>query len=53
MGLHSTHQAYRTISKLGIYNPRLNTAWTIKTSQIDPHLALGIERDIIGYQDAE
>lgn len=52
MGLHSTHQAYRAIRRLGIYNPRLNTAWTIATSRIDPHLALGIERDIIGYQDA-
>lgn len=55
MGIHSTHPEFQTIDTLGIYNPILNTAYTIKVSEISNEVMQAVSRDVIGYttpQDA-
>ena len=50
MGVHSTHPEFKTIEKLGVYNPLLNKAYFANISDIDNSVFAVICRDIIGYK---
>lgn len=49
LGIHSVHKEFQTIKKLGIYNPELNTAYTISLSDISDEVFYNVSRDVIGY----
>lgn len=34
MGLHSRYPVYRSIRRLGLWNPRLDTAWLLDVDRI-------------------
>lgn len=49
MGRRSSNNNFKTITKIGFFNPRLNASYTLKLDQIDPKILNEIDRDIIGY----
>lgn len=49
MGKHSGQEIYKSIAKLGIFNPRLNTAYLLKISDISPAIIEAVEKNIICY----
>lgn len=49
MGRRSSNDDFKTITKIGFFNPRLNAAYTLKVDQIDPKILNEIDRDVIGY----
>lgn len=49
MGQHSGQDIYKNISKLGIFNPRLNTVYTIDIQNISPEIIKEIEKEVICY----
>lgn len=49
MGMHSTVAEFRTIKKLGIYNPRLDTEWIISVDDIPQEVIEEVDNDVIGY----
>lgn len=49
MGCHSIHPEFKSINKLGIFNPRLNTIYTININSISPEIIKEIENDVICY----
>lgn len=54
LGLHSIHaDIYRAIDKLGFFNPRLGTVYTISVSDIPDEVLHEIEMDVICYEEDE
>ena len=51
MGIHSIHNEFSSIKKLGIYNPRLNTIYLIQIENIDKNIIDEVSNKIIGYND--
>lgn len=49
MGKHSGKKEFDSIEKIGIFNPRLNTAYIKKVSDIPEKIMNEISYDIIGY----
>lgn len=49
MGQHSVQDYYKPLTKIGIYNPRLNTVYTKKVSDIDETILNEIATKVIGY----
>lgn len=49
MGLHSGKPEFKSVRKLGLYNPRLNTVYTIDTNLIQPNIIKTVETAVIGY----
>lgn len=49
MGQHSGQDVFNDISQIGIYNPRLNIAYTYKLSWIDEYIISDVEDCVIGY----
>ena len=49
MGQHSTKPEFKSIDKLGIFNPRLNTIYTLSISKIDSKVIQAVERDVMCY----
>ena len=49
MGLRSIHAEFSDVEKLGIFNPRLNTMYTIKTELIDSFVIDEVCDKVIGY----
>jgi hypothetical protein len=49
MGMHSKHKEFKSIRKLGIYNPRLNKIYEIEISKIDKSIIEEVEDDVIVY----
>jgi hypothetical protein len=49
MGQHSGQGLFKSISKIGIFNPRLNTAYQLEVSKIPKETIETIEKDIICY----
>lgn len=49
MGLHSTHEHFQSISHLGFFNPRLNTAYVCPVSSISVETITEIENNVICY----
>lgn len=51
MGIHSIYNEFSSIKKLGIYNPRLNTAYLIQIANINKNIIDEVSNKIIGYND--
>lgn len=49
MGKHSVHKEFNNITKLGIYNPRLNKIYTINLNVIPQSIIDIVSQDVIGY----
>lgn len=49
LGIHSIHQEFKSIKKLGIFNPELNTAYTVSISGIPDETFYKVSKDVIGY----
>ncbi|MDI2112623.1 hypothetical protein [Commensalibacter nepenthis] len=47
LGIHSDNTALHQISKIGIYNPRLNNAYIIAIKDIPKNIITSVEQDII------
>lgn len=50
MGLHSTHQDFKNIEYIGIYNPRMNSVYRYKLNNISDDVISDIEKYVIGYR---
>lgn len=49
LGIHSIHKEFQATKKLGIYNPELNTSYTISLSEISDEVFYNVSQDVIGY----
>ena len=49
MGQHSGQEIFKNITKIGIFNPRLNTAYQLEVSKIPKETIEAIEKDVICY----
>lgn len=49
MGLHSGKPEFKTIKKLGFFNPRLNTVYLLDTNSIPNEVITTVEQDVICY----
>ena len=49
MGQHSKQKIFKSIKKIGFYNPRLNIVYELKTSDIPKDVISIIEKDVICY----
>jgi hypothetical protein len=49
MGKHSIHPEFQATTHLGIFNPRLNTAYRIAEAAIPAETIAEVERGVIGY----
>ena len=50
MGMHSIHDEFSVIKKLGIFNPRLNRVYLLEISQIPLETLETVEKEVIGYE---
>lgn len=50
MGMHSTDPHFKTIRRLGIFNPRLNKVYLFELSNLSQDTIAQVERDVIGYR---
>ncbi|MBR6332551.1 MAG: hypothetical protein IKR78_05425, partial [Dehalococcoidales bacterium] len=50
MGLHSGKPEYKSIKKLGIFNPRLNKVYTLDVDSIPDETIKEVENDVICYK---
>lgn len=50
MGCHSVHPEFKSIKKLGIYNPRKNKAYLIDIMTIPQEIIDEVSREVIGYK---
>lgn len=49
MGQHSGKEEYRNITKLGIFNPRLNIAYVFEMKNVPKNIIEEVEQDVICY----
>lgn len=49
MGQHSQKPEFKGITKLGIFNPRLNTVYTLEMSKVPADVIRAVENDVICY----
>lgn len=49
MGTNSTHTEFYRIKKLGIYNPRMNKAYTIDIASVPDNVIEEVSTNVIGY----
>lgn len=50
MGVHSIHEEdFLDIENIGIFNPRLNTVYLLKISDISQETIKAVSEQIIGY----
>ena len=49
MGQHSEKKEFKNLSKLGIFNPRLNKVYLINMSDIPDDIIKSVEYDVICY----
>ncbi len=49
MGRHSGQDVYKGIKRIGIFNPRLNTAYLLDVNRIPAETIRQVEKDVIGY----
>lgn len=49
MGQHSEQDMYKNITKLGVFNPRLNTIYLLDVKDIPNEVIDEVEKDVIGY----
>lgn len=53
MGLHSDYPEFNNVRHLGLFNPRLNLAYTLDVDNISSDVIRTIESDVICYGDEE
>ncbi|WP_150384331.1 hypothetical protein [Bifidobacterium rousetti] len=51
MGLHSVHPVYRDMTRLGLFNPRLDVAYLLDVADIPDDVIHTVEHEVIGYED--
>ncbi len=51
MGQHSGQEIYKNITKIGIYNPRLNEIYRLDINKIPTEVIKSIERNILCYPE--
>lgn len=51
MGMNSVHEEFKLITKLGIFNPRLNCLWTKDIASIPQETINEVSATIIGYKE--
>lgn len=49
MGQHSGQKIYKTITKIGIFNPRLNKVYLLNVSKVDKAIIESVEKEVICY----
>ena len=49
MGIHSVYPEFQCINKLGIYNPRQNSIFTLNIADISSDIIEAVKKDVIGY----
>ena len=49
MGQHSGQKIFKSITKIGIFNPRLNTVYTLDIANIPNDIISTVESNVIGY----
>ena len=49
LGIHSVHDEFLSINKLGIFNPERNTAYQVDLKDIPAKVYHEVSRDVIGY----
>lgn len=49
MGLHSGQDIFKNLTKIGIFNPRLNIAYQLDVSKIPKGVIQTVEKDVICY----
>ena len=50
MGQHSTKAEFSAITKLGIYNPRLNSVYILPIAEVPNEIIKEVEEDVICYE---
>lgn len=50
MGQHSGQDIFKNITKLGIYNPRLNTIYQLDVAKVSKDIINTVEQEVIGYR---
>ncbi len=53
MGLHSIHPELHKIQNIGFFNPRFNTVYLLKVSEIPEEIISEVEEEVIGYTPPE
>ena len=49
MGQHSEKTEFRSITQLGIFNPRLNVVYTLDIADVPRDVITAVEKDVICY----
>ena len=49
MGTNSIHDEFHSLKKLGIFNPRLNTVYSLEIETIPKEVIMAVSKDVIGY----
>lgn len=49
VGLHSVHDEYRMVRRLGFFNPRRDEVWLLDVDRIDGRLVDWTDHELIGY----
>ena len=49
MGQHSGRDEFKNISKLGVFNPRLNTIYTLDIANVPKEIIEVVEKEVICY----
>ena len=50
MGQHSGQEIFKSITKLGIFNPRLNTVYLLEMSKVSKDVIKTVEQEVICYE---
>ncbi len=50
MGIHSGKEEFKSIDKLGVFNPKLNIVYLLNTNTISQETINTVERDVICYK---
>lgn len=49
MGLHSIHDEFQEVDKIGIFNPKLNKVYVREIKDIPSEIITEVSKDVIGY----
>lgn len=50
MGQHSGQDKFKNITRLGIFNPRLNTVYLLNMEDVSPEIIATVEKEVICYE---
>jgi hypothetical protein len=50
MGIHSVHPEFKSIQRLGIFNPRMNNIYLLNIDSIPTEVIQKVSSDVIGYK---